>query len=135
MIANRSLRVVVVDDDIDCTDTLAMLLQTAGHEVIRSYAGKDAIEEACACQPDVMFIDLAMPKLDGYHVARQVRQHDLCKDTLLVAVTAFGDDTHRQLAMQAGFDHYFVKPVDFPVLRQVLDSRKSTRQNEAIPRR
>ena len=122
MIANRFLRIVVVDDDIDCSDMLAMLLQSAGHEVIQCYAGKDAIEEACACQPDLMLIDLAMPKLDGYQVARQVRQLDLCKDTLLVAVTAFGDDMHRQLARKAGFDHYVVKPVDFAVLRDVLET-------------
>jgi CheY-like chemotaxis protein len=133
MAANPSLRVVVVDDDVDWTDVLAMQLQTAGHEVIQSYGAKDAIEEACACQPDVMFIDLAMPRLDGYQVARRVRQHDSCKDTLLVAVTAFADDTHRQLAKEAGFDHYLVKPVDFPVLRQVVDSRKKHKAKPSHP--
>ena len=123
MLANRALRVVVVDDDPDWTHMLAMQLQTAGHEVIQSYGGKDAIEEACACQPDVMFIDLAMPKLDGFQVARQVRQQDCCKDTLLVAVTAFSDDTYRELAEQAGFDRYFVKPVDFTILRDAVEAR------------
>jgi DNA-binding response OmpR family regulator len=125
MAANHALRIVVVDDDVDTTNTLAMLLQMTGYEVIRCYAAADAIEKACTFQVEVVILDLAMPEVDGYEVARQLRQSDVCKDALLIAVTGYADEAHRQLAMQVGFDHYFVKPVDFAVLHDVLEARKS----------
>jgi len=122
---NGFRRIVVVDDNHDSTDSLAMLLELTGHEVIRSYDGDDAIEKACACQPDVMLLDLAMPKVDGCQVARRIRQHDGCKDTLLVAITGYTDDAHRVQAKQAGFDHYLIKPVEFADLSALLEGRKS----------
>jgi two-component system CheB/CheR fusion protein len=128
MAANRPLRIVVVDDYADATDMLALLLQMEGHEVIRSYAGADAIEKVCAYQVEVAIIDLAMPQVDGFEVARRLRQRDSCKDTLLIAVTGYADDEHRQLAEEVGFDQYLVKPVDFGVLCEVLEDQWSARQ-------
>jgi CheY-like chemotaxis protein len=127
MAANRALRIVVVDDYADATDMLALLLQMHGYEVIRSYAGADAIEKACAYQVDVVLIDLAMPEVDGYEVARQLRQRDACKDALLIAVTGLIDKQYRRRAIKAGFDYYFIKPVDFAVLREVLEDQRSVR--------
>ncbi len=125
MAANRPLRIVAIDDNADSTDTLAMVLEGAGYEVIRAYDGRDGIERVCACRPDVILLDLAMPELDGYQVARQIRARDACKGALLVAVTGYGDDMHRRLAREAGFDHYLVKPVDFMVLRELLEARRN----------
>ena len=125
MAASHALRIVVADDDVDTTNALAKLLQMTGYEVIRCYAGADAIEKACTFQVEVVILDLAMPELDGYEVARQLRQSDACKDALLIAVTGYADEEHRQLALQVGFDHYFVKPVDLAVLRDVLEARKN----------
>src|SRR6516225_3654257 len=101
MAANRALRIVVVDDYADATDMLALLLQMNGYEVIRSYAGADAIEKACAYQVDVVLIDLAMPEVDGYEVARQLRQRDACKDALLIAITGLIDKQYRRRAIKA----------------------------------
>jgi DNA-binding response OmpR family regulator len=125
MAEKRSLRVVVVDDYVDATDTLALLLQMAGYEVLRSYAGADAIEKASAYHVDVVIIDLAMPEVDGYEVARQIRRREACKDALLIAVTGLVEERYRERARKAGFDYYFVKPVDFNVLREVVDSQLS----------
>jgi two-component system CheB/CheR fusion protein len=125
MAANHAFRIVIVDDDVDTTNTLTMLLQMKGYEVIRCYAGADAIEKACSFHVEVVILDLAMPEVDGYEVARQLRQSDACKDTLLIAVTGYADEEHHQRAMQVGFDHYFIKPVDFAVLHDVLEAHKS----------
>jgi CheY-like chemotaxis protein len=125
MAANRALRVVVVDDDRDTIETLVWLLQMEGHEVVGCHAGQDAIEKACAHQADVVIIDLAMPEVDGYEVARQLRQRDACKDALLIAVTGYANEEHRQRAMQVGFDDYLVKPVDLAVVHKALQARKS----------
>jgi two-component system CheB/CheR fusion protein len=116
--------VVVVDDDHDATDTLVWLLQMAGHEVLGCYAGEEAVEKVCASCPDVMLIDLAMPGVDGNQVARRVRQSAHNKNTILIAITGYGDEAHRQLGMSAGFDHYLVKPVGFPALCCLLDGRR-----------
>jgi two-component system CheB/CheR fusion protein len=119
--ASKLFRVVVVDDDRDTTDTLVWLLQTAGHDVVGCYAGPDAVAHACANRAEVVIIDLAMPGLDGYEVARQLRQSDACKDALLIAVSGYSDDHHRRLATLVGFAHYFVKPVDYVILRKAVE--------------
>ncbi len=100
-----------------------MLLQMTGYDVIRCYAGADAVDQASIFQAEVVILDLAMPGLDGYDVARQLRLSDACKDALLIAVTGYADEEHRQLAMQVGFDYYLVKPVEFPALCRLLEGR------------
>ncbi len=118
--AIKPLRVIVADDDRATTDALVWLLQLAGHAVVGCYAGQDAIDQALAHQAEAAILDVELPELNGYEVARQLRHSAVCKETLLVAITGFADDEHRQLAMQVGFDHYFVKPVDFAILHQML---------------
>jgi CheY-like chemotaxis protein len=129
MAANRPLRILVVDDCADATDMLALLLQMAGYEVLRSYSGADALEKIIAYQVDLVILDLAMPELDGFEVARQIRQRHPGKEVLVVAVTGYADDAHRQLAREVGFDHYLVKPVDFEVLREVVETRHSASEH------
>src|SRR4051794_16220009 len=121
MATKSPLRIVVVDDSRDTTDSLTMLLQMIGHECLGCYAGDKGVEIACAFRPDVMLVDLAMPGFDGYRMARQIREHEGCKDTLLVAVTGYADESHRQLAMEAGFDHYLVKPINLAELHELLE--------------
>jgi DNA-binding response OmpR family regulator len=128
MAAKRPLRILVVDDCADATDMLALLLQMAGYEVLRSYTGADALEKTVAYEVEVVILDLAMPEVDGYEVAQQIRQREHGKEVLIIAVTGFADDAHRQRANEVGFDHYFVKPVDFAVLRDVVEGHQSTRQ-------
>jgi two-component system CheB/CheR fusion protein len=129
--ATNPLRIVVVDDDRDNTDSLVWLLQANGHEAIGCYAGARSIEIACTCRPDVILLDLAMPQLDGYRVAKQIRHHHNSKNTLLIAVSGFTDEAYRQLAMEAGFDHYLIKPVEIPVLQALLEARRHKLEHDS----
>ncbi len=122
MATHRPLRIVVVDDNHDATDSLVWLLQLAGHEVVACYTGGYAIEKAGAESPDAILLDIKMPGLDGYEVARRIREQETCKDTLLVAMTGLADEAHRQQAVDAGFDHYLLKPFDLPAIHALLEN-------------
>jgi signal transduction histidine kinase/CheY-like chemotaxis protein len=106
-------RILVVDDNRDAADSLAMLLQMDGHEVHVAYSGKQALEAATSgFLPDVAILDLGLPDIDGYELARRLR-HDLkMQRATLVALTGWGQDEHKQRAREAGFDHHLTKPVD-----------------------
>lgn len=106
--------VLIADDNRDAADTLALCLQFDGHVVMVAYDGLAAIELATREQPTVMLLDIGMPGLDGYEVARRVRQQAWGRRTLLVALTGGGVDWAR--AQAAGFDVYFRKPIDPSVL-------------------
>jgi PAS domain S-box-containing protein len=122
-----SLRILVVDDNVDTADSLALLLRLHGHEVHTAHNGAAALETAQAEHPDVILLDIGLPKLDGYQVAESLRRHEALRDSLLVAVTGYGYEADRQRAKKAGFDHHFVKPVDPQALEQLLSMRRSHR--------
>jgi signal transduction histidine kinase/ActR/RegA family two-component response regulator len=113
-------RVLVVDDRVDSAESLAILLRMAGHDVRTAYTGPTALEAAVAHLPDVVLLDIGLPGLNGYEVARRLRQDPRHKGVRLVALTGYGDDADRLLAQEAGFDRHLVKPVDFPELEAVL---------------
>jgi CheY-like chemotaxis protein len=117
----RGLRVLVVDDNQDAADALARLLSIWGHQCRCAYDAPDAFEAALEQRPDVVLSDLAMPHVEGTGLARMIRQQGDEPIPLLVAVTAHGDDDHRQEALAAGFDHFLVKPVNGVELKSVLD--------------
>jgi len=106
-----SKRVLIVDDNADAADLLAILLRTAGHQVEVAYSGPTAVAVALTQQPHVIFLDIAMPKMDGLKVARQLREKPATQAALIVAVTGFGRDDDRERTQQAGFDLHLVKPV------------------------
>ena len=113
-------RVLVVDDNADAADSLAMLLQVRGDEVHVAYDGEEAVVAEELFRPDVLLLDIGMPKLSGYEVARRVR--DLRgAGILIVAITGWGQEEDRQRARDAGFDHHFTKPVDYAALLDVID--------------
>jgi CheY-like chemotaxis protein len=112
-----ALRVLIVDDDKDNTDTLAVLLRLWGCEVCACYAGPDALESARTFHPHVAILDLLMPKMDGFDLARQLREQDGA-GPIIVAVTGLMREADR--AAQAGCDHYLLKPVDPDALLTVL---------------
>ena len=116
----RLLRVLVVDDNHDTADSMALLVNAWGHDVCVAYAGAAALEAAAAYRPDVLLLDVAMPVVDGNHVARQLRRQTRFKDTLLIAVTGYADQAHRLASEGAGFDHYLVKPVNLSTLEKLL---------------
>jgi signal transduction histidine kinase/ActR/RegA family two-component response regulator len=113
-------RILVVDDNRDAADSLALLLGLDGHEVRVAYAGRPAIEAAHSFQPRIVILDLGLPDLSGYDVARLMRQDPAVADALLIALTGWGQEEHKQHAMEAGFDHHTTKPVDLEHLAVLL---------------
>jgi CheY-like chemotaxis protein len=113
-------RIVVVDDNADSADSLTMVLGFDGHEVLAVYTGLQAIEQAERFKPDVMLIDIGLPDVDGYEVARRIRAVPALQSICLVAVTGYGQDADKNRAHEAGFSEHLVKPIEFPTLERVL---------------
>jgi CheY-like chemotaxis protein len=118
--AGPSLRVLVVDDNVDAADGLALLLRMQGHEVHVAYDGAAALEAVRARQPAVVLLDLGLPILNGYEVAQLLQQQADRPKPVVVAVIGYGHDDARQQAQTAGFDRYLVKPVEPTELAQLL---------------
>jgi PAS domain S-box-containing protein len=118
--AATALRVLVVDDNVDTAETLASLLLESGHEVRIGHDGPTALEVAHSFQPDVVLLDIGLPGLSGYEVAKRLRQQSVLRNLVLVAVTGYGQESDRRSSREAGFDHYLVKPADFDKVRQIL---------------
>lgn len=114
-------RVLVVDDNADAADSLAMLLRIAGQEVEVAYDGASALAKAEAARPDVALLDLGMPQIDGFQLAKAFRSSPQLAGVLLVALTGWGQPEDRQRTKQCGFDHHLVKPVDIAALRRLLE--------------
>jgi PAS domain S-box-containing protein len=121
-------RILIVDDNRDSADSMAMLLQALGHEVGTAYDGMQAIEAATALRPDVALLDIGMPHLDGYEAGRRIRQHPSCRNVLLIAMTGWGQDEDRRRTDEAGFDHHVVKPVDPGELMKLLAALPTDRR-------
>src|SRR5215510_5699243 len=117
-----SRRVLVVDDNVDSAESLAVLLRFYGHDVRLAHDGEAALEEARSYRPDVMFLDLNLPKMDGYEVARRLRLEPAMSGMTLVAMTGYGQEEERRRTREAGFHSHLVKPVDFDTLQDLLSS-------------
>ena len=114
------LRVLVVDDNVDTVLSFSMLLQASGHEVRTAHDGLTAVQTALDDRPDVMLLDIGLPGLNGYEVAKRVRQHPQLREVVLVALTGYGQDSDRATSLQAGFNHHMVKPASFEQIKQIL---------------
>jgi PAS domain S-box-containing protein len=119
-------RILVVDDNRDSADSLAMLLTLTGNETHTAYDGLEAVETAGSVKPDVIFMDIGLPKLNGYEAARKVREQPWGKKLVLVALTGWGQEGDRQKAREAGFDSHLVKPVDYAALKMLLAELPAT---------
>ncbi|SAK70067.1 PAS/PAC sensor hybrid histidine kinase [Caballeronia fortuita] len=119
--AGSGLRIVVIDDNQDSADSLAMLLQMKGHDVRIAYHGKEGLDVIRHFPPEVVLLDLALPDLDGYAVLRTLRSQRLLGGATVIAMTGFGQDSDKERSAQAGFDAHLVKPVDFDVLDRLLE--------------
>jgi signal transduction histidine kinase/CheY-like chemotaxis protein len=120
--APPSRRVLAVDDNVDAVESLALLLSAQGHEVRTAYDGPAAVAAAAAFQPEVVFLDIGLPHMDGYEVARRLRGQAGLSITLLVALTGYGQEEDRRRADEAGFDAYLIKPADPTTLQRLLQS-------------
>jgi PAS domain S-box-containing protein len=114
------LRILVVDDNQDAAETLAMMLTMMGNETMTAHDGLKGLEVSAAFRPDVMFLDIGMPKLDGYEVGRRIRQQAWGKDIVLVALTGRGQEDDKLRSLEAGLDAHLVKPVLPSVLEKLL---------------
>ena len=119
---SAALCVLVVDDDIDSLHLFSLLLKRAGHTVHVSQSAANAIRLIEEIHPDVVFLDLAMPDLDGFEVAKQVRRHPRFTETTIVAVTGYDGPAFRERARYAGFDDYLVKPVPIAKIEAIVQT-------------
>jgi signal transduction histidine kinase len=118
----RKLRVLVVDDNVDAAQTLQLLLEAGGHQVSVAHTALDALEMAQATSPELCLLDIGLPDISGYDLARGLRSLPATAQATLVAVTGYGRREDREQADTAGFDHYFVKPVDVDALLALIAS-------------
>jgi PAS domain S-box-containing protein len=120
-------RVLIADDNQDAADSISMLLQMAGHEVTVAYDGQQALESIETLRPEIALLDIGMPGLDGFEVARRVRLDIRIRNTLLIAVTGWGQASDKARALAAGFDLHFTKPVEPTALIDLLGEKLPTR--------
>ncbi len=115
------MKVLVVDDTTDSADMLGFMVRMAGHEVAVVYDAYTAIDTARSWLPDVVFMDIGMPDVDGYELARRLRALPELAQTHLVATTGFGADDDKQRGREAGFQEYLVKPIDVDQVEGLLE--------------
>ena len=113
-------RILIVDDNRDTAEALAELVRDFGHDVATAHDGRSALEIATAHRPEVVLLDISMPEMDGFEVARRLREEVGLQDAILVALTGYGEDRHRRLSRDAGFHHHVTKPVDAFKLEELL---------------
>ncbi len=118
--ALHSRRVLVIDDNQDSTTSMAMLLKLVGHEVCVAQDGGTGLREAERFLPQVVLLDIGLPDINGYEVARRLRQHPSLQSATLIAMTGYGQPEDRQRSSEAGFHHHLVKPVDWETLERLL---------------
>jgi CheY-like chemotaxis protein len=121
------LRVLVVDDNLDAVETLAMLLALWGHDVRSAGDGPTAVETAVAHRPDVVLLDISLPGMNGYEVAERLRARPELAETVLVAMTGHGQAEDKKQTLRAGFSLHLVKPVEPDVLQRLLSDLGAAR--------
>ena len=120
----QGLQVLVVDDSLDTAKAMARLLALSGHAVRIATSGSDAIAAASDQCPDAVLLDIGLPGMNGYDVAKKLR-HELCPDALIIAVSGYGDPEVQRRTKEAGFDHHLVKPIDFHTLMTLVSRPES----------
>jgi len=118
--ASAPRRILLADDNADAVETLGSVLRLLGHEVFSAADGRSALETAARCRPDVALLDIGMPLLDGYEVARQIRAQPWGRRVVLFALTGWGQEADRRRSEEAGFDSHFVKPINLESFAEVL---------------
>ena len=118
--ATSGCRVLIVDDDEDTAESLSMLLLASGHEVRMAHDGPAALKAALDYRPEVMMLDIGLPMLNGFEVAEKLRAQVAFQDTVLVAVTGYGQEKDRKRTKDAGFDYHLVKPAEFSDIQDIL---------------
>lgn len=118
-----ALRILIVDDNRDSANSLALLLKTTGNQTRAAYDGEQAIAAWNEFRPDVMLLDIGLPKLNGYEACRRIRQQEGGQEVLIIAQTGWGQEEDRQRTRESGFDHHMVKPINPTLLMTILTNR------------
>jgi CheY-like chemotaxis protein len=117
-------RVLVVDDNRDAADTLALLLELMGHQTRTAHDGPQALEAGADFEPEIVLLDIGLPRMNGYEVCRKLRDEPWGRAAFVVALTGWGQAEDQRNASEAGFDRHLVKPVEEEVLQKLLDERR-----------
>jgi CheY-like chemotaxis protein len=120
-----SRRILVAEDNKTTAESAAKLLALLGHEVVVAHNGPQAIALALSWRPEFILLDIGLPAIDGYAVAAHLRQEEVCQDTIIIAVTGYGQEDDRRRSHDAGIDHHLLKPVSADALLSLL-SRSGT---------
>ena len=115
-------RVLVVDDNVDACDSLAAVVRMLGHDAQMAFDGQEAVDVAATYRPHLILMDISLPRLNGYEAAAVIREQDGGADIVLVALTGWGRDEDRREALAKGFHHHVTKPIDFDLLKRLLDN-------------
>jgi CheY-like chemotaxis protein len=124
-------RVLVVEDNADSAESMARLLELFGHEVQVARDGPQALEAARGWRPEFVLLDLGMPGMDGYEVATRLREEAACRESVLIAVTGYGQPEDRRRSRAVGIDHHLLKPVDPDGLLSLLSRSERVRGDES----
>lgn len=127
-VSRERRRILIADDNRDAAESLSLLLELSGHEVRVAHLGQAALSLAQTFRPDVALLDIGMPDLSGYEVARALRQEPWATDLQLIALTGWGQDDDRRCALEAGFDHHLTKPIDPDQLESLIARRPASRE-------
>ena len=122
----RQLKILVVDDNVDAAETIALLLEATGYEVHVEFGAKRALERTVTENPEVCLLDIGLPEMNGNELARQIRKIPGMDTAVLIALTGYGQDDDRENTRAAGFDYHFVKPIDTTELASLLARVSST---------
>jgi len=114
------LNILLVDDNVDAAESMAMLLRDLGHEVTVAHDGPNAIRRGQENNPHVIVLDIGLPEMNGYQVAEALRQQPCFQKTVLVALTGHGQEEDRRRSREAGFDHHLLKPVKMDALQRLI---------------
>lgn len=115
-------RLLVIDDNKDAAESMSMLFELWGYEVVCAFDGRAGLETAARYRPDAVFLDIGLPGMDGYEIAERLREQPESSRAVLVAITGYGQDEDRRRSREAGIDHHLVKPVAPETLHKLLDS-------------
>jgi two-component system, sensor histidine kinase len=118
----QTRRILLVDDNVDFATSLALLLENGGHEVRVAHDAEEALIAARALKPAIAFLDLGLPKVSGYELARGLREQAETADTVLIALSGWGQASDRARSQAAGFSLHLVKPVDFQRIEAVIST-------------
>jgi PAS domain S-box-containing protein len=133
--STQKRRILLVDDNHDVAESLAMLLEFDGHQVLIAHEGTTALEIARAERPDIILLDIGLPGMNGYLVAKEIRLNSELAQTMLIALTGYGQLQDREKSRAAGFDAHLVKPIDYETLRKLLAEHANLGESPAIPSR